>query len=592
MGKKQKKYKKGLLDHYFSESVDDRAIFLEGLGKWPKGSLVYVIREIASGKYGDFDLYFSVTENTADMSREYFEAAGISGIECVISGSGRYKQVLAFAKYLINEADFPNYWIKKKEQIYVNIWHGTPLKKLGVAREDKLIHDEGNHQRNFIMADYILCPNDYTRDVILDDYCARDHTKAKLIMQGYPRTSELLKAPDSDPAPGKQVIAFMPTWREGNRQDVQIRDMNVFFREMDSRLDDDQVMFVNLHHKIEADIDLGPFSRIRKFPEGVDVYDFLRNADILITDYSSIMFDYAVTRRKIILYCPDLNIYSNDRGFYFSVEDLPFPKVTDTEQLTEELRRGKEYDDSLFMEKFCCYESPDNAKHLCDVWLSSDKSDTKVEEATGACARKVLLYSDSLSAGSVTDLLYNYYSVHDENDYHAYLSFKNRLVSENMASAYPLIENRFIIGCKGSQLFTKEQKPVRNDYLSGGTSFRKMMSSLESAYAVEQSRRYPGCDFALWLLCDTSNYDTVLGFSHFSGPKALLLHNAMTDAAEEDAHLRDAVRYYCKHCDHIFALADTDIKRAKSLFGIHFKEIKVIAGGRELDDIIGNIIRQ
>lgn len=91
MGKKQKKYKKGLLDHYFSESVDDRAIFLEGLGKWPKGSLVYVIREIAGGRYGDFDLYFSVTENTADMSREYFEAAGISGIECVISGSGRYK---------------------------------------------------------------------------------------------------------------------------------------------------------------------------------------------------------------------------------------------------------------------------------------------------------------------------------------------------------------------------------------------------------------------------------------------------------------------------------------------------------------------
>ena len=77
-------------------------------------------------------------------------------------------RLLASAKYLINDATFPNYWIKKEGQVYINTWHGTPLKAMG-----RKVHNDvffGNVQKNLVNADYLLYPNIFTKDVMIRDY--------------------------------------------------------------------------------------------------------------------------------------------------------------------------------------------------------------------------------------------------------------------------------------------------------------------------------------------------------------------------------------------------------------------------------------
>ena len=86
---------------------------------------------------------------------------------------------------------------------------------------------------------------------------------------------------------------------------------------------------------------------------------------MLITDYSSVFFDFANTGRKIILFNYDEEDYQSYRGFYFPLSDLPFPKVTTIDELINELNCAKNYDDAGFLEKFCTYDNPDAAKNIC-----------------------------------------------------------------------------------------------------------------------------------------------------------------------------------------------------------------------------------
>ena len=72
-------------------------------------------------------------------------------------------EIIESAQYLLTEVYFPVGWVKKDGQTYINIWHGTPLKKLGLAKNANGKHKDGNTQKNFIDADYLLYPNEYTK---------------------------------------------------------------------------------------------------------------------------------------------------------------------------------------------------------------------------------------------------------------------------------------------------------------------------------------------------------------------------------------------------------------------------------------------
>ena len=89
------------------------------------------------------------------------------------------------------------------------------------------------------------------------------------------------------------------------------------------------MLFVKLHPMAKNDVALDRFSHIRPFPDDCETYCFLNAADVLITDYSSVFYDFAITRKKCVLFTPDAADYEAERGFYRPLSSLPFPQTAD-----------------------------------------------------------------------------------------------------------------------------------------------------------------------------------------------------------------------------------------------------------------------
>lgn len=126
------------------------------------------------------------------------------------------------SKYLVNNSTFPTYFIKRSGQIYLNTWHGTPLKAMGRKIIDEP-HKTGNTQRNFLMSDYLLYPNEYSFEHFKNDYMIAPYFSGKYVLSGYPCNAVLydneLKQAMKEKlgVEDKRVVVFMPTWRQGKK---------------------------------------------------------------------------------------------------------------------------------------------------------------------------------------------------------------------------------------------------------------------------------------------------------------------------------------------------------------------------------------
>lgn len=404
--KKAKPKKPSASDCYLNLDIKKGRVVVEGLGKRPVGSSLYILRELTSGSYGDPEIVFPVKDDTRALTEEIFAREGFNGIRIVETGTYEYREALFSAEFLFNEVGFPIWWIKKPGQIYVNLWHGTPIKKLGKAKPGRVSGDAGA-VHDFTMADYMLMPGDYCIEHILGDTDMIGMTHAKGLMLGYPRTGALFddkmrqKVRDEYGLQDKTVSIWMPTWNDDQDAD----SIRSFLTEVDAGLTDDQLMYVHLHHR--TGIDLGSLSleRVRSFPDKYDTYEFLTAADVLITDYSSIFFDFAVTRRKIILHCPDKDQYKASRGLYLEPESLPFPVTCDTESLLKEIGSPKAYDDREFLDTFNRYDGADNAKLLCDAVIRRDASAAEIRDFQVNENASIIIF-DSFREGPVADWLF------------------------------------------------------------------------------------------------------------------------------------------------------------------------------------------
>ncbi len=326
--------------------------------------------------------------------------------ELVDISTARYVQVLATAKYIISNASLPAYFIRRPGQEYLQTWHGTPLKTLGKSMRYG-IESMYNVQHNFLQASYILQPNEYTREVIMRDYFLDDLYTGKVIMAGYPRNQVLFDKDEADRLKkewglsGKTVYAYMPTWRGTSNHTIETdeyyAELGGLFDRLDSSMSDDQVMFVNFHPIIRGSFSFSGYRHIRPFPEEMDTYRFLSLSDALITDYSSVMFDYSITGKPVVLFMYDYEKYMRDRDMYFDVDELPFRKVFDTDSLADciedDLCLEDTYDDPLYSEKFLGYESIDNPEKIIKLLIENETGSIKLIVYSSNKDRKWTLFT-------------------------------------------------------------------------------------------------------------------------------------------------------------------------------------------------------
>lgn len=296
----------------------------------------------------------------------------------------KYFYLFAKAGIWICDSRLPMYIVKPAETVFIQTWHGTPLKKLGLDMDDVYMAGEtsiedykNNFSENTKTWDYLISQNNYSSEIFPRAF---DYHK-EILEIGYPRNDVLFREDNEEDIRrikrqmglplDKGIILYAPTWRDNKYYDLGEYkfESSLDFQTLKEEFGDDIIILVKNHYLVVDHIDWGRYEGfVRSFDTNQDISDLYLVSDILITDYSSVMFDYSILRRPIIFYCYDLEEYKDSlRGFYFDfVEEAPGPIVKTTEELIEVL---KNYQVKLYEEKY--YKFVEKYNHLDDGNASS-----------------------------------------------------------------------------------------------------------------------------------------------------------------------------------------------------------------------------
>ena len=377
-------------DYYKKCNIDEYSIFLEPQqGRTINGNIFYILKELATNKlYEDYKIYLVLEPDRIETAKKILSYNNISGVNIVKRLSRQYYRLMATSKYLMTDTAFNLNYIKKEGQVILNTWHGTPLKCLGrLSKND--FYNIGNVQKNFIISDYLLYPNEYTRKHMIEDYMVENLSEANTMLLGYPRNTAFFDDESRKQIrkelglEDKEILVYMPTWREYADDEEATHNKKVLndnLAAFEKELKDNQVMYVNLHPLDASSVDYSKYSKIKKFENGYETYQFLNIADTLITDYSSVFFDFAITKRKILLFCYDKENYLKTRGMYFDYNELPFDKAETVKDLFKLVNSKSKVNYDKFIKEFCSYESKDVCKLLCERIILNKNNKIKLEK--------------------------------------------------------------------------------------------------------------------------------------------------------------------------------------------------------------------
>lgn len=575
--------KRSVNDNYYTRKLEENSILVCGLGVNVRGNMQYVLNELNhNDRYANFKIYVRTKDRTDEIVKGYIRQNHWDRTETV---STNYNARLESCKYLITESYFPYSWVKRPGQIVINIWHGTPLKCIGFAKSGKFCHVNGPQQKNFICADYLLYPNQYTKEKNLSSYRIESLLPGKALMLGYPRTGGMLSITrerqeeirkELAPA-GEKIYAYMPTWKGYLDNEETVAQTKELLKYLDQNLRDDQILYVNLHHKISDSLDYSYFGRIKQFPPLLDSYELLSATDALITDYSSVFFDYLALRKQIILDVGDYKAYLQHQGLYIDVEKLPFDKAYSPKEIIEALNRGKEYDDAEIFSQICSYDSSDNAEKLCQV-IVGDETGLDLQEHPKNDKCKVLVYSHYFAAGEETDILEKFTKEYDRDRFEIYLSCNQETVNETVgiSKAYPMLYDNFVISTSNDEAWiTALGKCAKALYLHQIISFEKAMELLSYDYALIPKRFYGDTRFDSVWIYDVLDPELILGLALAdSHTKSLFLSQIQMKQILEggDRFLRDAIIYAASLCNTVFVFSDEGLPLAESILGDEWRD--------------------
>ncbi|APY85076.1 CDP-glycerol:glycerophosphate glycerophosphotransferase [Streptomyces alfalfae] len=306
-----------------------------------------------------------------------------TGVDHVLARSPRYWEVMARARYLINNVNFPNEIVKRPGQIHLQTHHGTPLKQMGIDQQrfPAAARNMSFHKllERVDRWDYSLSSNQHSTETWERVYpCAFESLDS-----GYPRNDVYFRATSDDVAriraelgiqSGQTALLYCPTVRDYQKGFAPRLDLERLCRE----LGPDHVVLVRAHYFYGADPRLqelqerGLIKDVSQYPA---VEDLCLAADVLITDYSSVMFDYACLDRPIVAYADDWEVYSKARGVYFDLlsqrmGETPGATARSEDELIEVLRTGawkSEHATALraaFRERFVQYDDGHAAERV------------------------------------------------------------------------------------------------------------------------------------------------------------------------------------------------------------------------------------
>lgn len=266
-----------------------------------------------------------------------------------------YYKYISSSKYWIVNSIMDECITKKKGQVYVQCWHGTPLKRLRYDIEvngavlNTIEEIRKRNDRDSVKFDYFISPSKYCTEKFTSAFNLIALGKKDIIIEeGYPRNDSLFnrnkkdvdKIKDKLGIPkDKKVICYLPTFRDNQHTSGvgYTYNLAIDFDSLKKRFGKDYVILFKPHYFIANKIDL---SKYKNFVYNVASYDEINDiylaSDLLITDYSSVFFDYANLNRPVMFYMYDFDDYKNNlRDFYISLDELPGPIAKTQKELED-----------------------------------------------------------------------------------------------------------------------------------------------------------------------------------------------------------------------------------------------------------------
>lgn len=364
--------------YYLTNDVDEKMVVFESfMGRSfadsPKALYNYMIK---NPEFKDFKFvwFFRHPENYEFLKENK------NTILCKY-GSREFLKYYSKSKFWITNSRISDTIIKKSKQVYLQCWHGTPLKKLGFD-----IEVTGGNAMNTLKQlreKYAIDATKYTYMVSPSAFCTEKFTSAFnlkkfkkediIIETGYPRNDFLVNHKEEDITlvkeklnlpKDKKIILYAPTWRDNQHTagTGYTYKTQVDFDFLKQNLSEEYIILFRAHYFVANSFD---FEKYKGFIYDVSHYDDINDlyiiSDLLITDYSSVFFDYSILKRPIVYYMYDLEEYKTKlRDFYISLDVLPGNIVENEVDLIKEIENTKNfvYNDKYkaFNERFSSLE--------------------------------------------------------------------------------------------------------------------------------------------------------------------------------------------------------------------------------------------
>ncbi|CAI8868247.1 MULTISPECIES: glycosyltransferase [Bacillus] len=412
---------------YISLPIKEKTVLYEAYhGRSISGNCYAIFLKLVEDKdFKDFHHVWVINDNSDPMVEELKK--NYQNVSFTSVDSNHYLKYLATSKYLINDTSFPFYFVKRDEQIYINTWHGTPLKTLGLDIKNRGMSTHKNIQRNLLHSDYLISPNQFTYEKLLKSHDIYEIYAGKVADIGYPRTDLTLETNGEEVRKtlniplDKKVILYAPTWRgtvgkENDTSQVLLDEV----MDIQKSMGDDYIVLLKSHYFTFEYFKINKLDHLC-VPNWYDTNKLLAAVDMLITDYSSIFFDFLPLKRPVLFYMIDHKEYEAERGFYLDIDNLPGPVCENLNELIDKLQNvdilKKEFSEQYdkYLKEFCYNDDGQASKRLVDMIFKKQNQEQLISTETDK--QKLLFYCGGFYNNGITMSAINLF---DHIDYSKY----------------------------------------------------------------------------------------------------------------------------------------------------------------------------
>lgn len=517
--------------------------------------------------------------------------------------SREYYKLLASCKFLINDTSFMPYFVKKAGQIYINTWHGTPLKTLGLDIKNASLSAHKNIQRNLLHTDLLLMPNTFTAEKLLKSHQLDGIYKGDISVTGNARVDAIF-GDDTvfrekyDLPKNKKIILFAPTWKkdlnETTDEDIQLLVDQV--ETIQKSIGDGYKVFLKAHYFIyDKFVELGYGDRI--IPNWVDTNELLSCVDKLITDYSSIFFDFLPLKRPIYFYIPDKDSYDRTRGFYLPINEIPGFLSESLDEIIEKLQMDNdeyllEHKDKIdnFLNSFCYLDDGQAAKRSVEAIL--EKGNERKEKTSNSDKKIILAYGGGFYNNGITNSLINLSTFIDYEKYELIILESDRMSNEKENNLKKLDPR-----CKVIYRFSYSFRTLRDTYnqnmfyRQGYDSKFINLKKLKEQFVFEFKRVMGNItpDIVIDFGGYNKTFTSLLAFSD-SPKKIMFLHNIMLEEFNKQVKGKYKHRWNLKIIFSTYRLFDKIISVSESACEQNRHDLKRFVSDDSKFDYINNLI--